>query len=229
MLTLVSAPPAPGSARPRLTFRDDGAVGPPPTTGPGPFPLRRDAATFLRWRDAGRFPEGVELLDGIVLHRDRRDGAGPIETVGPRHAGVVTRLSARSARPCWAGGCHVRTDGPLFLSGYDVPLPDVAVVRGRAAAYRDRPPGPADVPLVVEVASAGPGFDRSTKSRVYASAGVEAYWLLDAEAGLLEQRDQPDAAGGHYRRLVTLELDRDEAFLPLPGVRPPLPLAGLLN
>ena len=231
MLTLEPAPPraARGSIRPLFVLRDDGAVGPPPTTGPGPFIFRTNASYFFKNRDAGFYPDGVELLDGVVLHRDRRDDDGPIESAGPRHTAVIERLAARLKRLCEGQRCHVRTDRPATLSDYDVPLPDVAVVRGRDATDGDRVPEAADVPLIVEVAFAASQFDRLTKSRVFAAAGVENYWLLDMSAGTLEQRDQPHASTGRYRRLVTLELVGDEAFVPLPDGRPPLPLADLLG
>ena len=231
MLMLEPAPPrtASGPDRPLFVLRDDGAVGPPPTTGPGPFLYRPDAPTFLKNRGTGLYPDGVELLDGVVLHRDRRDGDGPIDAVGSRHGRAVERAAALLREVCGPQKYHVRTERPVILSGYDAPLPDIAVVRGRGAAFRDRVPKAADLLLILEVAFAASPYDRLTKSRVFASAGVAVYWLLDLSAGTLEQRDLPHAATGGYRRLVTLELGEDDALVPLPGQRPPLPLADLLG
>ena len=45
-------------------------------------------------------------------------------------------------------------------------------VRGTEEDYADRHPGPADLPLVIEVADSSLGTDRSTKPRLYATAGV---------------------------------------------------------
>ena len=55
----------------------------------------------------------------------------------------------------------------------------MAVVRGQLRDYLQRHPGPQEVALVVEVADASLQRDQTTKKRLYAQAGIPAYWIVD--------------------------------------------------
>jgi Uma2 family endonuclease len=72
--------------------------------------------------------------------------------------------------------------------------------------YVDRHPGPEDVALVVEVADASLQRDRVFKRRLYAQAGIPAYWIINLVEGRVEvytdpsgPADQPD-----YRQHLSL-------------------------
>jgi Uma2 family endonuclease len=73
----------------------------------------------------------------------------------------------------------VRGEAPIRLSGRYVPLPDLVVVRGPWAQYRDRRPTPDDVGLVVEIAVTSLANDLGPQAAVYARAGVPCYWVVD--------------------------------------------------
>jgi len=62
----------------------------------------------------------------------------------------------------------VRVQGPVRLSPYTEPEPDVVLLRPRADFYGSAHPGPADVLLLVEVADSSIDFDRDVKAYVYA-------------------------------------------------------------
>lgn len=71
------------------------------------------------------------------------------------------------------------------------PEPDVYVVRGELGDYDNRHPGPADTPLVVEVADSTLARDRGLKQRIYARAGVPVYWIVNLVERAIEVHAKP--------------------------------------
>ena len=202
--------------------------------GTAPPPVL-SVARFDRQCAAGVYPPGwdVELLDGTLVLRDRRDTPGRyepgrFEEVGPRHSFFTRRLDELLSPVAAAGGCCFRGQMGVSLPPRDGPQPDGLIARGTTADYRDRNPGPADVLLVAEVALTSLAHDRGTKCRVYATAGLPTYWILDVAALRLEVCTNPDLAAGVYRSEVVLTA-ADTATVPLPGGGVPLPLADLLG
>jgi Uma2 family endonuclease len=65
---------------------------------------------------------------------------------------------------------------------------------------RNRPiaeslPGADDVLLVIEVADSSAGYDRSTKGRRYANAGIPEYWIVDLAADRVDVFREPRSGG----------------------------------
>jgi Uma2 family endonuclease len=115
----------------------------------------------------------VELLEGLLVDK---------MTKKPPHtyASQQTRLALEAIIP---GDWFINSQEPITLDTSE-PEPDVTIVRGNRRDYLKRHPGPQDVALVVEVADATLKRDRGTKKRIYARAGILAYWVIN----LLEQR-----------------------------------------
>ena len=90
----------------------------------------------------------------------------------------------------------MRQEASLLLAD-SVPEPDVAVIRGARADYRDRHPTVAE--LVVEIAVTTLASDRE-KAALYAEAGVGEYWIVSAEAGQVEVYRRPEAGVYQERR-----------------------------
>ncbi|HVZ72286.1 MAG TPA: Uma2 family endonuclease [Polyangia bacterium] len=144
--------------------------------------------------------ERLELLDGVLVEMSPQ---------GPRHAGLATVLAER-LRLAYAERGHVREEKPLAAGPYDLPEPDVTVVRDRSDAFLDRHPEGHDVLLVAEISSSSQRIDRR-KAAIYARAGVQAYWLVDVPARRLEVRSLPRE--GSYADVRILSED-DEVSLP---------------
>lgn len=127
--------------------------------------------------------EPYELLEGWIVAKMPQD---------PIHAGTIEVVAEvlRSHLP--AGWC-VRGQGPVTLLESE-PEPDVVVARGRAADYLKRHPAPADVALMVEVANTTLAFDRRLKARIYARAGIPAYWIINVADRRVEAFTDPDSA-----------------------------------
>jgi Uma2 family endonuclease len=172
-------------------------------TGERPQVRRFTADEAMRMVEAGILgdDESVELLEGALVEMSPQ---------GPRHAFATIQLAQR-LREVYAEDAHVREEKPLAASEHDLPEPDVSVVRGRESAYAARHPSGADVILIVELALTSQRIDRR-KASIYASAGVEVYWLVDLAARRIELRTTP--ADGAYQ--VTQVLAEDDV-VELPG------------
>jgi hypothetical protein len=170
---------------------------------------------------AGIIREGapIELLDGVLVWKDRSSlGADPM-SYDPRHASAVTRLQ-RLERRLDTARYYLRIQLPVTLTETDEPEPDVAVVRGSAEAFDDHHPAPADLPVLIEVSDSSLRFDRTTKQRKYALAGIGQYLIVNLPENRIEFFTEPLPAEGRYGRRtdygpgqnVTLVLDGGETL-----------------
>lgn len=155
----------------------------------------------------GILPEGdpIELIDGLLVRKDRSARGENLMSHNPRHALLVKRLQRLFIPVCESPGCHVQIQLPVTLNSINCPEPDLAVVRGSEEDYADRHPGPADLSLVIEIADSSVGTDRSTKQRLYATAGIPLYWLVNLPESQVEVYEQPDPASGKYAHQTILK------------------------
>lgn len=178
-----------------------------PLSQPDLHPLRPDEQLaritvdeYERMTQSGILREGspIELLDGLLVWKDRRDHEGSIMVVGTRHARTVTVLHRLIDRGCEGDGCQSRSQQPLRLTDVDMPEPDVMVLLEAADEYVDRHPGPADVRLVAEVADSSLKQDREDKLKKYAAAGIGEYWIVNLVQDQIEVYTNPRPAVGAY-------------------------------
>ncbi|MCS6863160.1 MAG: Uma2 family endonuclease, partial [Abditibacteriales bacterium] len=71
------------------------------------------------------------------------------------------------------------------------PEPDIAVEVGNSRTYRDAHPTTAV--LIVEIADSSLDHDRRCKGSLYASEGIEDYWIVNLVDRQLEVYRQPHA------------------------------------
>jgi len=143
-----------------------------------PDPIARlSVEQYHKMIQAGIFTDDnrVELLEGLLVQKMSKN---------PPHR-VSTNLVSESLRNVVPTGWYVDSQEPITTETSE-PEPDVAIIRGSTRDYTDRHPGPGDVALVVEVADASIELDQRTKQRVYASAGIAIYWIVN----LIERRVQ---------------------------------------
>lgn len=155
---------------------------------PATMPKRRFTVDeYHRMTTAGvlRPEERVELLDGEVVE------SAP---TGSRHAACVRRLESVIGLAL-EGRALVGVQNPVRLSPFSEPLPDLSVLRPRPDRYAERPPGPEDVLLVIEVCDTTHDFDNRVKGPLYARAGIAEYWMVDVEGGCIEIRRGPGPDG----------------------------------
>ncbi|MDA1053141.1 MAG: Uma2 family endonuclease [Planctomycetota bacterium] len=155
----------------------------------------------------------VELIDGLLVYKDRGDAGGKRMSHGPKHATVVNGLGEleKKVSEC---GFHVRTQLPVTLSDISEPEPDAAIVRGDNSSYTERHPTTQDVAVVIEVAETSLRRDQTTKQRVYSKAGIPTYLIVNLNADEIELYQSPIAEEETYRERRTLSRD-DTLFLQL--------------
>jgi len=140
---------------------------------------------------------GTELLDGVLVRKDRGDPGGDPMTVGEAHAYVVRQLAYLSLR-LDAARMHLQTQQPLVIAERGDPEPDAAIVlqplTSTAKAHA------ADVSCIIEVAGTSLERDRTTKLRHYASGGIPQYLILNLTDHTAEEYLEPDPAAGIYAR-----------------------------
>lgn len=122
----------------------------------------------------------VELLEGWLVAKMTKK---PPHTIAK---GLVQDELIRVTPAGW----YVVIEDPVSTAESE-PEPDAMIVRGRRRDYRDRQPGPGDVPLVVEVADSSLGEDRRTKRRIYAKAGIATYWIVNLIDCQVEVHTEP--------------------------------------
>ncbi len=145
----------------------------------------------------------IELIDGLLVQKDRRDKGGSIAMVGPRHATTVQKVNQTLDAAIVGVTFHARSQLPVTLSGLGEPEPDGAVVAGSLDDYAHRHPGPADVALAIEVSDSSLGYDRTTKQRLYAIACVPVYWIVNLQDDVIEVYETALPDQGRYQTCVT--------------------------
>lgn len=125
----------------------------------------------------------VELIDGQVLVFGKQE---PLYCAMRTHArGILNDAFGER----W----HVQEFSPLDFGEYFLPLPDLAVIRGK---IRDRKAHPTSADLIVEVAVSSVKYDRTEKASVYARAGIQDYWIINVTRRRVEVFRQPIADAG---------------------------------
>lgn len=122
----------------------------------------------------------VELLEGWLV---------PKMVKNPPHS-TARHLTTKALERMVPSSWHVRSQEPITLSDSE-PEPDVAIVHGDPGQYELSHPGPETVALVVEVADASLGRDRSIKNQVYARAGIPVYWIVNLQERRIEIYTNP--------------------------------------
>jgi Uma2 family endonuclease len=164
-----------------------------------PLTLRRwKRIEYARLADLGVFRgEPIELIGGQLV---------VAEPQHPYHASAISAADY-ALRAVLPPGWVVRVQAPVSLDDESEPEPDLVVVPGRPADYREA--HPARPALVVEVAEASLDFDRTHKGSLYARAGIQDYWVVNLIDRSLEVYRDPDPDpsapyGWRYRSVTTL-------------------------
>jgi Uma2 family endonuclease len=175
---------------------------------------------YHRMIDQGILPEGepYELLNGQLIRKDRSGTGEDPMTVGHGHAWVVAELADLNSR-FRRLGCHLRTQLPLSLPPTDEPEPDGAVVIGTNRDYLGRHPVAADVICVIEVADSSLQRDRTIKLRLYASAGIPCYIIVNLLERIVEVYTVPVSGRGRVPRYGKPEILRIGEVLKIPAAR----------
>ena len=167
----------------------------------------------------GILPDGApfELLDGVIVYKDRsQQGMAPM-THGTRHSSTLVRLQRcleRLSDDTW----HIRVQLPITLNDSNEPEPDISIVLGAPERYEQHHPTPSDIAVVIEIADSSLSTDRKVKQEIYAANGIPTYWLVNLPANQLEVYTRPESLTPGYQELHTFHL-LDEVPLLLDAAR----------
>ena len=151
-------------------------------------------AEYYRMAEAGILGEHdrVELIKGEIVE---------MSPIGRRHKAFVGNL-AQLLMVRLVGRAVVWVQSSIALAEDTEPQPDLAVLRRGAVSYKERDAWAQDALLVIEVADSSLAYDRSTKLRLYAEAGIPEYWVVDCTAETVEVHRGPSPDGYRDVRLV---------------------------
>ncbi len=115
----------------------------------------------------------VELIEGERIAKPAIDLPHIGTVMALTHLLVVATI----------GRAMVSVRSPVRLNRYNEPEPDIALLCPRADRYQaGEPPSPADILLLIEVASTSLAYDRRIKLPLYARHGVPEVWIVDLDA-----------------------------------------------
>ena len=127
----------------------------------------------------------IELVDGMLVLKDRsKRGEDPM-TVGTEHRWAVEGLRDLNER-VRAWGMHVASQQPITIPTMHEPEPDATFVEGRREDYLSRTPAASEVLCVCEVSDSSLDYDRTTKQRLYATAGIPQYLIVNLVDRVIE-------------------------------------------
>jgi Uma2 family endonuclease len=143
----------------------------------------------------------IELLHGELVI---------MSPIGPRHNHAVRKLNKFfSARE--QGHYETSPQCTLLLDDESELVPDIALLRIASHGYFNRHPQATDVLLVVEVANESIAYDRGSKRRAYALAGVPELWIVHLRESSLEVYRKPE--GDRY--VEELRFGKSDRVAPL--------------
>ena len=120
----------------------------------------------------------VELIDGEIVE---------MPPIGEPHAMSVSRTTKR-LNIALNDDLLTRPQNPINAGSFGRPEPDVAVV---LTSNLVRGEAPSQVELAIEVSDSTLKYDQTDKASLYASLGIQDYWILNLVESTLEVRRQP--------------------------------------
>ena len=174
----------------------DGGAGILPDPAGWPALVRITVDQYHDWVERGLLPTNptVELIDGLLVRKDRSHAGDDPMSIGIRHANGVENVRDLTPR-LLPLGCVARSQQPVVLPGVGVPEPDGTIALGTRETYRDRHPTAADVACVVEVSDASLANDQTVKLLMYATAGLPQYVILNLRDDVVEDYRDPTPDG----------------------------------
>lgn len=176
-------------------------------SGQAPDLMTFTVELYHRLTESGVLREGspIELIEGVIVRKDRRDEEGSLMNHGPQHASTLTRLFQLLDRQTEKISYHVRSQIPVTLSSHTEPEPDLAIVAGNPKDFFDRHPGPTELLAVIEIAYSSRNYDQTTKQRIYSAANIPVYWIVNLSKNCLEVYEYPDPANGTYQSMTVVD------------------------
>jgi Uma2 family endonuclease len=152
--------------------------------------------------DSGLFVgnSNYELIEGEIIKK---------MTQGEYHISCINRLNRIFSRRC-GDEVIVSIQNAITISDISEPEPDVTLLRFQEDFYASGKATTKDVLLLIEVSDSTVSYDRTTKIRLYAEAGVQEVWLVNLPKQVLEVHSEPN--NGKYK--LVKKLSKNEIISP---------------
>jgi Uma2 family endonuclease len=158
----------PPPAQPLVPAVAPAAVALPAAPPAAPQPHRWTLAEYRELYKTGLFcDKKTMLLDGVLY---------VMTMPNPPHDEALN-LADAFLRTAFSTGHHVRNQQGFDVGTSTDPGPDLAVVAGSIRDLHGRTPTTAV--MIVEVADSSLSTDLTKKAELYATAGVQEYWVID--------------------------------------------------
>ena len=147
-----------------------------------PQPYRWTREQFNEMGDMGLF-EGRRslLINGEILSMPAMKEA--------HRASLI--LADQALREAFGSQFFLSMQCPFDIGKATDPEPDIAVIRGGIRDFAGQ--GLTEAALIMEISDTTYSYDRREKASLYASAGVQDYWIVRLKTRQLEVRRQPQA------------------------------------
>ena len=132
----------------------------------------------------------VELIEGEIIE---------VSPESPLHRFTNDSI-AEYLREQLARVAKVFESHPITLNNSE-PEPDIAIVRLPNTNYLTRHPYAEDIYWLIEISNTTLEDDLNRKKRIYASAGINEYWIIDLKNTELIVFREP--SGNNYKTKVT--------------------------
>lgn len=134
----------------------------------------------------------VELLNGVITD---------MSPEGQPHAGLGNR-SARYLQRILGDLAIVREGHPVTLPNNSEPEPDIAIVEPLDEVYiEEHHPYPENIFWLIEYANTSLEKDTEVKRKIYATAGIREYWVVNLKTRELIVYREP--MNGDYQSQLT--------------------------
>ena len=157
-------------------------------------PYRWTIDRYHKAVEAGVFDEQpIELLEGELIE---------MSPEGIPHAGLSSD-GADYLREQLGNQVKVREAKPITLPNHSEPEPDIAIVKPLGDLYKtERHPHVEDIFWVIEYANTSLDKDLQLKSKIYASANIREYWVINLKTRELVVFRDP--VGDEYQSKIVM-------------------------
>jgi len=203
-------------------------------SSPAPLPPverigRLTTDQYFRMIESGIIKEGspYELLDGLIVLKDRSTRGEDIMSIGGPHNYVVGLISELNSA-IKGRGCFVQSQGPIRIPPLQAPEPDGAIVRGKRSDFKTQTPHASDIVSVIEVSDSSLDLDRRDKRPKYAEAGIPQFVLINLVDREIEIYESPQVSKRDYSQSRIAKPGDNVDFLLADGTRLSVPVIDLL-
>jgi Uma2 family endonuclease len=157
-------------------------------------------ATSIKWSVSDYH---LMIQRGILNNRHVELIAGEIIEVSPESPlhRFTNDSIAEYLRELLKGKAKLFESHPITLDNSE-PEPDLAIVRLSSDRYVDRHPYSEDIYWLIEISNTTLDYDLNDKKRIYASAGINEYWVVDIKQ--TELIVFSEVSGNDYQTKTTL-------------------------